>query len=117
LTSKRRVHGRIEVGNLQDLAMTAWGLFEIVALVVVGVFLNLVVTTIMIQIDLLVITINTSFCQFVFTYIFSLNSFLVEIGPFLSLHWTPGSADVVMNQVLHLTWAGFSSNLSKAVMS
>ena len=52
MTSKRRVHGRIEVVNLQDLAMTAWGLFEIVALVVVGVFLNLVVTTIMIQIDL-----------------------------------------------------------------
>ena len=110
MTSKRRVHGRIEVGNLQDLAMTVWGLFEIVALIVVGVFEILVVTTIMIQI-------NTSFCQFVFTYIFSLNSFLVEIGPFLSLHWTPGSADVVMNQVLHFTWAGFSSNLSKAVMS
>jgi len=96
--------------------MTAWGLFEIAALVVVGVFEILVVTSIMIQIDLFD-NYNTSFCQFVFTYIFSLNSFLVEIGPFLSLHWTPGSADVVMNQVLHFTWAGFSSNLSKAVMS
>ena len=96
--------------------MTAWGLFEIVALVVGGVFEILVVTSIIIQIDLFD-NYNTSFCQFVFTYIFSLNSFLVEIGPFLSLHWTPGSADVVMNQVLHFTWAGFSSNLSKAVMS
>jgi len=56
LTSKRRVHGRIEVGNLQDLAMTVWGLFEIVALIVVGVFEILVVTTIMIQIDLFDIT-------------------------------------------------------------
>ena len=52
MTSKRRVHGRIEVGNLQDLAMTAWELFEIVALVVEGVFEILVVTTIMIKIDL-----------------------------------------------------------------
>jgi len=52
LTLKRRVHGRTEVGNLQDLAMTVWGLFEIVALIVVGVFEILVVTTIMIQIDL-----------------------------------------------------------------
>ena len=117
MTLKRRVHGRTEVGNLQDLAMTVWGLFEIVALIVVGVFEILVVTTIMIQIDLFDNIDNTSFCQFVFTYIFSLNSFLVEIGPFLSLHWTPGSADVVMNQVLYLTRARFSSNLSKAVMS
>jgi len=52
VTSKRRVHGRIGVGNLQDLAMTAWGMFEIVALVVEGVFEILVVTTIMIKIDI-----------------------------------------------------------------
>ena len=61
------------VGNLQDLAMTFWGLFEIVALVVVGVFEILGVTTIIIRIDLF--DNITSFCQFVFTYIFSLNSF------------------------------------------
>ena len=115
MTSKRSFHGRIGVGNLQDLAMTAWGLFEIVALVVEGVFEILVVTTIMIKID--IFDNNTSLCQLVFTYIFSLNSFLVEIGPFSSLHWTPGSANVVMNQVLHFTWAWLSSNLSKAVMS
>ena len=52
MTSKRRIHGRIGVGNLQDLAMTAWGLFEIVALVMVDVFEILVVTSIMIKIDL-----------------------------------------------------------------
>jgi hypothetical protein len=52
LTSKRRIHGRVGDGNLQDLAMTAWGLFEIVALVMVDVFEILVVTSIMIKIDL-----------------------------------------------------------------
>ena len=69
--------------------METLALFEIVALVVVGVLKIFVVTTIMIQIDLFDKIDNTSFCQFVFTYIFSLNSFLVEIGPFFILALDP----------------------------